>query len=166
MKNDVRGLILACKHNRLDNLLYLLSKYHYNVAQKTEACLHSIKHGHIHITEVLFKNDKQIRNKGLLWATKLARVDLLELAIRCGADINASFSNRVTALMIASLDGHLPIIALLLKHGADIHATDANGYTALLMAATREHHDAMRMMLDADEARDNRVWSSITLSRY
>ena len=63
-----------------------------------------------------------------------------------GADVAASDSDGMTALIWAAHDGHTATAALLLDRGADAGATSNGGYTALTMAA-RKGHTAMAAVL-------------------
>jgi len=71
-----------------------------------------------------------------LW--RLAETDdtgLLEQTLARGADINASNSEGVTALMKAAYNGRVKMVRALIDHGAELNATRTDGFTALLLAA-------------------------------
>ncbi|XP_073475930.1 ankyrin repeat, SAM and basic leucine zipper domain-containing protein 1 [Aquarana catesbeiana] len=59
----------------------------------------------------------------------------VELLLSRNVDTNACCRKKITALMLASREGHTQVVTLLIAHGADINAQDGNGYTALTWAA-------------------------------
>ena len=84
----------------------------------------------------------------------------LKEAIECeGADIDEQDKGGNTALMIASMAGHNPMVKLLLEHGADTERRNQGGHTALMRAAARGRFKTCRLLIkmgNADvEAKDN-----------
>ena len=52
-------------------------------------------------------------------ATQSGHEDIVAQLIESGAEVNARLrTTRWTALMLATLNNHLPVVKLLLKHGA------------------------------------------------
>jgi ankyrin repeat protein len=58
-------------------------------------------------------------------------LDLVELLLKFGADVNAQDKNNVTPLHLASCKGWLSIARMLLDHGANANAKDDQGQTPL-----------------------------------
>lgn len=54
----------------------------------------------------------------------------------------------MTALLLASRDGHLDAVKLLVEVGADVNAVDPNGITPLLMALTNGQIDVAKFLLE------------------
>jgi ankyrin repeat protein len=73
----------------------------------------------------------------------------VEAFLNEGANVNAKGkeSNR-TALMWASLRGHLDVVRLLLERRADVNARDDNGETALLSASGKGGIGVVKLLLD------------------
>jgi ankyrin repeat protein len=69
-----------------------------------------------------------------------------------GADVNAKFSNGWTTLIVASLNGHLPVVKELLEHGADIEATTIFGSTALHLAGSRGHVAVVNELMSPNDS--------------
>ena len=64
-----------------------------------------------------------------IYASKEGHVEIVEMLLNNGADVNAQDSVRRTALFWASLRGHAEIVAMLLAAGAgdDMNAQDDDG---------------------------------------
>src|SRR6266702_3947949 len=58
-------------------------------------------------------------------------LDLVELLLKCGADMNAQDKNNVTRLHLASREGQFEIVRMLLGHGANPKAMNDQGQTPL-----------------------------------
>jgi ankyrin repeat protein len=67
------------------------------------------------------------------------RLEIAEILIQHGADIDAKNAQGRTALMFAAGDNETDMARLLLAHGANPKIADKQGWTALRLAAT---HDA------------------------
>ena len=65
--------------------------------------------------------------------------------MRHGAEVNASTSKHVTALMTASSTGCTRSVKSLLEHGAKVNAVDTDGRTALMYACQLEGIRTWRM---------------------
>jgi hypothetical protein len=59
-------------------------------------------------------------------AAHLGHLEIAELLLRHGADVNARGDGGDTPLHEAANNGHVEVVELLLKHGADIEAEDAS----------------------------------------
>ena len=62
-------------------------------------------------------------------------LDICELLINHGADVNKQNAEGNTLLNMAVWRGHTAIVALLAKHGADLDVSNNHGSTALATAA-------------------------------
>ena len=74
-------------------------------------------------------------------ATSDSRLDFAELALRHGADLNATDSNEMTPLHVAAMSSQPAMTWWLLKHGANPDLVDLRGLTAVGHA--REQMDAL-----------------------
>ena len=67
--------------------------------------------------------------------TSDVRLDIMEMLIEKGADVNAKNKYGDTPLMYASkVEGRLPSVSLLLKHGANMNVKNYDDKTALMLA--------------------------------
>jgi hypothetical protein len=91
----------------------------------------------------------------LLWASQEGYLEIAQLLIEAGANVNAAKTDDgTTALMLASEKGHLEIAQLLVERGANVNAaTTDTGETALMMASGT-YLEIVRLLLNngADKA--------------
>jgi ankyrin repeat protein len=65
-----------------------------------------------------------------------------------GVNVNACVSENGTALIAASIGGHLKIVKLLLRKGADVNAGTREGWTPLMCAARQGHVEIVSLLID------------------
>jgi ankyrin repeat protein len=80
-------------------------------------------------------------------ACAISAVDLAELLINHGANVNAKQMNGVTPLHSAAHIGQTKLAKLLIDHGADIHAKTDNGQTPLLMAMEKNFQEMAELLI-------------------
>ena len=86
----------------------------------------------------------------LIQAAKTGSVQLVELLLTYGADVNLRFRQGTTVLHEAN-SGTPGMFQLLVDHGADLHARDENGESPLLRVChdlNREPEDTVRLLLN------------------
>jgi hypothetical protein len=90
--------------------------------------------------------DMTVRRTALHAAAEHGNLEIVELLISRGADVNAArpAKNHATALMMAAGSGNLDIVGLLLDRGADPSATNHKGETALDLAKGKDVREALR----------------------
>ena len=59
----------------------------------------------------------------LLWAFGTSHIDIIDLLIKSGANVNVSNNNGVTALTISAKSGQAEIVKYLIAQHADFNAT-------------------------------------------
>ncbi|KAF6198752.1 hypothetical protein GE061_006774 [Apolygus lucorum] len=102
------------------------------------------------IAEELLSNgaDLSSESKFLIIATQRKTRNLVEMALRCNADVNVVGLNGFTALHAAVMAGDEYLVKLLLEHGAEIEAKDHNSQTPLLVAVSRRVEAIVHHLLD------------------
>lgn len=83
-------------------------------------------------------------------------VEIVEMLLAAGADINARDKYEMTPLILTASCGRPSRVATLLRAGADIHLRDVEGKTALDYARQHpepEHCDAIVKLLEDAEQR-------------
>jgi ankyrin repeat protein len=68
--------------------------------------------------------------------------------LKVGADMGARDAGGWTPLLLASWQGHEPVVRLLLDRGADTSAALPSGWTPLLLASWQGHESIVRLLLD------------------
>ena len=84
----------------------------------------------------------------LIYASENGHIEIVEVLLDNGADVNAYNNYGNTALMMASENGHIEIVEMLLKKGADLDAKNNDGETALKTASEKGHEEVVEMLLD------------------
>ena len=93
-------------------------------------------------------------------AVKLSRVDLVEMLIAAGANVNvADGKSGHTPLHLAAESGQLDVVELLLAKQADVQLASYYGCTAMQSASARAHNKIVKLLVEhgADTLTDNRV---------
>ncbi len=94
----------------------------------------------------------------LIIASANGNIEIIQLFLDNGADIEAKNDDGLTALIVASNLGKKKAVQLLLDNGADIEAKDDDGFTALNWSIYSKNQEIAQFLLDngADiEAKDN-----------
>lgn len=88
----------------------------------------------------------------LIEGAKLGNLQLIEEALKAGADINLTADEKYqcTALHWASMQGHTAAVDLLLSRGAEVNAKDKSDWTPLHQAArNNKHGDVIQRLIKA-----------------
>ena len=92
-------------------------------------------------------NDKPSESD-LMAAAKNGDLEIIEMHLREGADINAVNKERGTALNIAAMAGRAEAVALLLERGADPNVRNGDGGTPLISAAFLGHSEVVEILIE------------------
>lgn len=76
-------------------------------------------------------------------------IDICNLLIEGGVDVNAKDTAGYTALHKALIWGNSKLAKTLIKAGANVNAQTKEGYTPLLFAVERENAEMVKLLLDA-----------------
>ena len=98
--------------------------------------------------QVPIRRRNRIRNN-LIRATLEDNLEIVELLLAAGADVNAKDVYGNTALIWASNKGNLDIVELLLASGANVNETNSSGYTALEYAVNKGYSEIEIALRDA-----------------
>jgi ankyrin repeat protein len=92
----------------------------------------------------------------LLEAVEFQNIQLVEVLLKHGANVNQENNNGFTALYSAASDGNIPLAKLLRAYQADSIAIRVNGYTPLHIAV-QYNHPAMVNYLLAEGVEPNQI---------
>ena len=84
----------------------------------------------------------------LHWAAHWDNLQIADLLLDAGADVNATNELGVTPLSLACINGSAPMVDRLLERGADANHALPTGVTALMTCARTGSVDAVRLLLD------------------
>ena len=76
-------------------------------------------------------------------------VEIVNLLLQAGADVNAKSEDGTTVLMLAAYSKEPDVVNILLEAGADVNARDADGKTALHSAAAKGDPRIIRTLLQS-----------------
>lgn len=89
----------------------------------------------------------QAGQTALMLAVSHGRLDLVQLLLEAGADVNVQDEDGSTALMCASEHGHVELVKLLLSQAnCDANIADNDGSTAMSIAMEAGHRDVGVML--------------------
>jgi len=103
----------------------------------------------------------------LHWAALKGHMDMVDMLLSFGADIDTTDDSLRTPLYLAALGSHAVAAKLLIDKGADISASDHVGQTALHQAASHHCDKIVRFLLahGADvNVRDNNGKTPLSLA--
>jgi ankyrin repeat protein len=99
----------------------------------------------------------------LHWSANRGRVEMIELLLSSGADVNAVSSGR-TPLDVAAVEGDIRIAEILAEAGAELNAKDEFGMTPLHWAAQGGHDEVAAFLVSkgADmDAKNREGWTPL-----
>ena len=87
--------------------------------------------------------------RALHWAAHWDDVDVADMLIRAGAQVNATNDYGVAPLVLAATNGSRAMVERLLSAGADPNTADNNGATALMFAVRTGKIEVVEALLAA-----------------
>eukprot|EP00919_Chromeraceae_sp_WS-2016_P057927 GHVR01137276.1.p1 GENE.GHVR01137276.1~~GHVR01137276.1.p1 ORF type:complete len:300 (+),score=10.48 GHVR01137276.1:492-1391(+) len=89
----------------------------------------------------------EYRKTPLMYACMKGHLEVVNVLISKGAEINANDRYRKTPLMYASMEGHQEVVKLLIGKGADVNYKDENGRTPLIDASMKGNLDMVKVLI-------------------
>jgi ankyrin repeat protein len=83
----------------------------------------------------------------LHWAAQRDNVEIADLLIAAGANVQSATRYRITPIWLAAKNGNATLIEHLLKAGADPNTVAEQGETVLMTAALTGNNDAVKVLL-------------------
>lgn len=112
--------------------------------------------GRVRSAELILAHDPEKGPAALLIASREGLVDIVQVLVENGVDVNATDKDGNTALMAASENGNLAVVSMLLKNGADVRASNKRGQTVMSMLSrtgstrgrvpSRVHKELVRLL--------------------
>ncbi|MDS4031397.1 MAG: ankyrin repeat domain-containing protein [Candidatus Contendobacter sp.] len=95
------------------------------------------------------QSDYLILDSCLIAAAHEGDMETVRYLADIGVDVNTKSKNGgLTALMMATMNGHTKLVSLLLERGADVNMKTEDGYTALMMASNLVDIDIVKLLLN------------------
>jgi hypothetical protein len=85
----------------------------------------------------------------LIGASAGGHLDVVDILLQVGANVNATDNDGFAALMFASAKGHLNVVDRLLAAGAGVNVASNNGTTALIGASYKGHLNIVNRLIAA-----------------
>jgi ankyrin repeat protein len=82
----------------------------------------------------------------LMRACRRGYLEVVNLLLDKGADLEAKDQYGATALIIASSEFRVDVVKMLLDKGADVNTKDRNGWTALMWATSMGHMQIVKLL--------------------
>ena len=146
-------LLIACRHNRIEIVKYLIERGEYDVSDG-RAVNTAATAGHAEVLQYLLNlgqySVKQQGDVALRLAAINGHVAIITLLAEAGVDLNAKDPRTGrNAIDWAAMYGHESALRYLLEHGAlDFYSTSADK-TAIHLAAVNGHTQATRALLES-----------------
>ena len=161
-------LLLACKHGRLKMVKFLVEDASADSdATDTNGCtalMIACLCGYRDIASFLLDNGSANAvharasadgKTALMFACERGHAAIARLLVEKGADVNAGDERGSTALIAASIMGHLDTVKFLVEDaGADVNVTDADGDSALAQSGGNGHEDVASFLLAHGATKD------------
>ena len=114
----------------------------------------AVTKNHFDCGNILIKSGANVNivNRGepvIVGAASNGNLEVMDLLIDAGADVNIRSSYGITALIGASCFGHDDCVQSLCRAGADVNATGRHNSTALIAAAVRGKSTCMKLLISA-----------------
>jgi ankyrin repeat protein len=142
--DDGTPLVMAARGGHVDIIEFLIDN---GADQAIDDMDHpalnaAIDNNHKSVVDFFLKKgvEKEIINNSFIYAAATDKMDMVELLISRGVDVNTARKNRETALMGASKYSNLELCRFLVDKGAQKDKKDKNGKTALDYAKERNHN--------------------------
>ena len=83
-------------------------------------------------------------------AARLGNIDIINIMLTCGVDLNKAKTNGATPLYMAAQNGHTAIARLLLDNRADVNKADKYGRTPLFIATFAGQLAVAQLLLERE----------------
>jgi len=93
--------------------------------------------------------DEQSGTTALEHAVKNSNLEMVELLLRAGANVNATDESDTTVLMMLDDEATSDLVWALINAGADVNSKNDSGNTPLMLTAVENNCEALKALLDA-----------------
>jgi len=166
-------LSLACRQGKQD-IVELLLESGANVNHRNKAgntpLLEACSQGHVNAARMLLDRGADLDtptettlDSALTWACTLGNERVVDLLLSWNTDVEHRTKDGCTALMFASLAGHVEVARMLLDHKAEINVeSDSNKDSPLTFACWKGHQEVVELLLDRKANIEHRTKEGFT----
>ena len=166
-------LSLACRQGKQD-IVELLLESGANVNHRNKAgntpLLEACSQGHVDSARMLLDRGADIDtptettlDSALTWACTLGNERVVDLLLTQNTNVEHRTKDGCTALMFASLAGHVEVARMLLDHNAEINVeSDSNKDSPLTFAYWKGHQDVVELLLERKADIEHRTKEGFT----
>ncbi|KAG4091235.1 ankyrin [Neocallimastix lanati (nom. inval.)] len=163
-KDGKTALLLAIKHNCINNVKILLKEYYRNEVtteldnKMNNALIIACKTGNLEIVNYIldsnngFEIDVNSRNihlnTALMKASKKGYVNIVSSLINYGAKVDLANEKGNTALIIACYNNQINVIKKLTEYQADIEWHNKEGITPLIASLQKNSYECVKFFID------------------
>jgi ankyrin repeat protein len=146
------ALILAAQYGYLETVRLLL-KSNADLRAKNKDGMNALVSagfgGRSEVWDVLKAAGAEVESsiQELICEAALGRTEVVEKMLGDGIDVNSKGPRANSALLLASLNGHLDTVKFLLAHSADVNGPDEYGWSPLRWALFAHHADIMKTLI-------------------
>lgn len=114
-------------------------------------------------SSISLANDPKAREKELIKFSMQGDLGQVRALADAGVNLDGATEKGLTALMLASLQGHTEVVRFLIdSKKVDVNAKDVSGTTSLMAAAKRGHVEILKLLLDAGAKPDSQSAQGMT----
>ncbi len=110
--------------------------------------MYSCKHNHIEYFKESLKSNININSQCLHYVGYNGNIEMANLLIEKGIDVNLQDNYGNTALHCACYNNHIEIVILLLNAGVNVNIKNNNGETALFNVCKHNNEELVKLLLD------------------
>lgn len=121
---------------------------HLSQEQKNERLLEAATYNNRKVMTISKTKSEHISN--IKCRPCLLNIQCLAELLICGAEVNTTDANGMTALHHATGKGDIAAMKILMRHGADVNAKDTEGSEPIHFAAEYGHAEAIQLLIDHD----------------
>jgi len=132
-KRGMTPLMIACKHSNVEVVREVLKR-------KPD----------------LEQRDNLFGRTALIWAVKNNQMEIAELLLGSGADVNAKTQDGTNPLLFSARQGFVDIARALVGRSADLEVTDKYGFTPIMFAACFGHTEILILLAQKNANLDSK----------
>ncbi|KAK1256983.1 hypothetical protein QJS04_geneDACA024236 [Acorus gramineus] len=170
--------VIASATSRHSSMVYAPSPQHLSESSVYPTLLRSLRtfserHSGIYVIRYLLENGVGVDDReedhlpsALESASGCGCIEIVQVLLEHGADVNAFGTDAATALTQASYNGHHDVLQLLLKRGARVSAMNWGPNNPLVHASKMGFTEVVRLLIEGDPDAGKHLVESLTAASF